>query len=209
MNLSVVNLCNNRYFQLKLGIQNCSYSKKNITKKLLLGILIIILFTNQLLAIDLTQITYIAPKGRVQDKEENPKIDVVDYIITKGKDTLPELIQLLDDDTILEHCHVDYWRYVRIRDVALIILIDLFTDSKGNSTLPELSWSQMFASYKNMTSEEKVWAYEETHGKGSIKKLWNKMWQEREGEIFWDPLENCFRLDANAEERSKNPTDEE
>ena len=74
------------------------------------------------------QIGDICPKGRVQDRDYNPSLPVVDRIIAEGKVGVQALIGCLTDETAVEGSWINYRTNVQVRDLASQILNDLFLD---------------------------------------------------------------------------------
>ncbi len=79
--------------------------------------------------IDLSQIGEFAPKGRVQDKQYNPDVPVVDALIEAGPSAIPFLVSKLDDETEIQSHVFAYCGTVCVGDVAFRILSDFFTTS--------------------------------------------------------------------------------
>jgi len=84
--------------------------------------------------VDLTTITHFAPKGRVQDKSYNPNEPVIDSLVAKGTGSIPLLIELLDNDTIIDHQVLD-WPQNSVGDIAFVILTDFAQGSNGKATI--------------------------------------------------------------------------
>jgi hypothetical protein len=66
------------------------------------------------IAVDLSRIGHVAPKGRVQDKQYNPTDPVIDALIEAGPASIPFLVQKLEDDTEIEHSVFDFWPRVHV-----------------------------------------------------------------------------------------------
>jgi len=97
--------------------------------------------------IELSEIDHFCPKGRARDKEYNPHLPVIDALIEKGTNSIPLLIEMLSDDTRIDHQIIDYWPSHTLGDIAFIILTDLTTDSSWKtSTIPGASWDEVLES---------------------------------------------------------------
>src|SRR5688572_24777088 len=53
--------------------------------------------------VGLSKIELFSPKGRVQDREYNPRQPVIDALIERGKQSIPLLIEMLNDDTTIDN----------------------------------------------------------------------------------------------------------
>jgi hypothetical protein len=151
---------------------------------------------NILSEIDLVKIGKIAPKGRVQDKNYN-QLSIIDKLIGNGKDSIPFLIENLDNETKFEEPILDYWKEVKIGDVALVILTNFFTDKAWkNTTIPDVSWDIFLKRGKNksFTGEQVLRNYIKKYGRKNIKQRWQKIFEQNKNNIFWDETENCFNL---------------
>lgn len=156
----------------------------------------------KLAEIDLTRIKHIAPKGRAQEDDnltdENfNKLSVADDLLAHGTDSIPFLIEKLDDERQVEGRVINFWREVYVADIALIILMDFFTADDGVSpTVKGFSWDEFLerGADKNATGEEILRRYIEKHGRKAIKARWRKMWDENRENIFWDETERCFKI---------------
>lgn len=151
--------------------------------------------------VDLTKIGHIAPKGRVQDKEINGiklnNLQVIDDLLSNGKDSIPFLIDKLDDETLIEGQVLDFWYENSVADVSLVILNNFFsTDDGMTSTIPGFGWDEFLerGNDKNAMGEEILRRYIERHGRQNIKERWQKMWDENKENIYWDESERCFKV---------------
>ena len=145
---------------------------------------------------DLSKIGYISSKGRVQDGEYNDSPELK-HLIARGKESIPELIGELDNETKIEGQVLDYWSEVRVGDVALIILTDYFTDSSSQrTTIAGVGWDEFLerGSKKNLTAEQVLRNYIAKHGRAKIKDRWQEMWIRDGDRIFWDDGERCFKV---------------
>ena len=151
---------------------------------------------SELKNVDLSRIAYIAPKGRVQDKEYN-QIRTIEKLIAVGKDSIPFLIDKLDDETKIKHHVKNYWSEVSVGDLALIVLTNFFLDSSWQkSTIPNVGWDEFLerGEDKNSTGEDILRNYIEKHGRKKIKDRWQKIWEENKENIYWDKDDQCFKI---------------
>ncbi len=149
--------------------------------------------------INLAEIAPVAPKGRVQDKDYNELL-IIDQLIAQGKDSIPFLISKLDDERKIKNHVFDYWRKVRVADVALIILEDFFTDKNWtNSTISDTDlYDSQHTGYKpEITAEENLRNYLAKYDRKSIKRRWQKIWSENKEIIYWDETERCFKTKSS------------
>jgi hypothetical protein len=94
--------------------------------------------------LELSQIEHFSPKGLVQDREYNPNQPVIDFLLQKGANSIPLLIERLDMTKTIECQIMDYWPRNSVGDIALVILSDFATDSSWkNSTIPSASWDEI------------------------------------------------------------------
>jgi hypothetical protein len=146
--------------------------------------------------IDLSKIGHIAPKGRVQDKHYN-HLEVVEDLIANGKESIPFLINKVDDETVIDHQVEDYWPEITVGDVALLILSSLSLDATWtNQTIPGTSWEELFEA--EMSADVSFLEYYQTqigeHGRNRVKAKWEKIWATYKDRIVWDDQERCFKL---------------
>ncbi|HEY0098446.1 MAG TPA: hypothetical protein VGB76_05785 [Pyrinomonadaceae bacterium] len=144
--------------------------------------------------INLAAIGRIAPKGRVQDREYN-QLPVVEQLLAQGRESVPYLINRLEDETKIEARVLDYWSEVRVGDVALIILTDFFTDkSRQRTTIPGVGWDEFLGGGNDasLTGEDRLRHYIEVRGRKSIKERWQQAWEQHKKNIYWDNAERCF-----------------
>ena len=150
----------------------------------------------QLSNINLAQIGAIAPKGRVQDRDYN-ELPVVEQLITHGKESVPYLINKLEDETRVKGHVMDFWFDVRVGDVALVILTDFFTDSTWQrATIPGATWDEFLGRGEDdkLTSEQVLRRYIARHGRRKIRQRWQQMWGEYKDKVHWDENERCFKV---------------
>jgi hypothetical protein len=151
--------------------------------------------------IDLTAIKHTVPQGRIQDdglegKNFN-KLTIADDLISNGKDSIPFLINKLDDETKMDRTAMDYWYELHVGDMVLVILSDLFTKKDAEtSTIPGFRWDEFLerGNDKDSTGEAILRKYIKNHGRKNIKERWQKMWDENKDKIYWDDTEKCFTI---------------
>ena len=105
--------------------------------------------TTRLTDINLATIGALAPKGRVQDTEYN-RLPLVDQLIAHGKDSIPFLISKLNDETKVT-----------------------------GTTIAGVGWRKFLerGSNNDLTGEQVLRNYISRHGRGKIKKRWQKIWE--------------------------------
>jgi len=146
--------------------------------------------------IDISKIGRIAPKGRVQDKDYNKRLDVIDDLIANGKESIPYLISKIDDKTLIDHHVMDFWPQITVGDVALLILSSFTSDeSWSKHTIPGASWEELFEVKKD--ADDSFLEYYRTglnDCPGRLKAKWEKIWATYKDRIVWDARERCFKL---------------
>ena len=147
----------------------------------------------QKLAIDLRKIGHIAPNGRVQDKEQNPNLPVVDSLIAHGPDAIPFLVSKLEDSTVIRTKVLDSWPRVCVGDVAWFILYDFFTDKSLVSTLPDPGLFAIVGGADQGQPGWKSWAsVVRKSGRAGIRKGVEALLKPYLGKFLWNPAERCF-----------------
>jgi hypothetical protein len=147
----------------------------------------------QKLTIDLRKIGHIAANGRIQDKENNPNLPVVDMLIAAGPDAIPFLVSKLEDSTVIRTKVLDSWPKVCVGDVAWFILYDFFTDRSLASTLPDPGLFAIVGAEDNSQPGWKSWAsIVHKVGRSGIRKGVQALLKPYEGKILWNPVERCF-----------------
>ena len=146
------------------------------------------------ISVNLSKIGPIAPKGRVQDKEYNPHLRMVDALIEAGPDAIPFLVSKLDDDTEIKEYIIDYWDYVCVGDVALIILTDFFmTADWRSSTIPGLSFDELL---ERQTDDVPSWIllhdFVAKHGRAELRRKAERLLEPYDGQFVWQPTQRCF-----------------
>lgn len=109
--------------------------------------------------IDLSKMPPLGPK-RMQSNTGDAlgnKNRVVEDLIANGKDSIPFLINQLDDETKMEPTIMEFWYQLSVGDMAYITLTDFFTDeTELKSTTSGFSWDEFLerGSDKASMSEE-------------------------------------------------------
>jgi len=153
-------------------------------------------------SVELSKIEHFCPKGRVQDKEYNPHLPIIDALIERGTNVVPLLIKLLGDDTKIDHQIIDYWPAHTVGDIALVILTDLTTDPGWTkSTIPGASWDEVLGkpatNYALIPPYYQLQDCKAKHGSNEIQRRWQKIWLEHQEQMYWDAKDRCFRLRSN------------
>jgi hypothetical protein len=147
------------------------------------------------LEVDLRQIGHIAPKGRVQDKEYNKHLPLVDELINAGPAAIPFLLSKLEDETEIKGHVFDYWPYVCVGDVALVILVNFLTTSDWlGSTVPGLDWNTLL---ERSGPDEPGWVvlrdFVAKHGRKGLRHKVEEVLRPYRGRFTWDSKELCFK----------------
>ena len=145
--------------------------------------------------INILSIKHIAPKGRIQDKEYNRNMPYVDQILAEEvRDrAIPILASNSNNEEKYEKSPIDYWDDVRIGDMVHIILVDLFTDSKGKRTIPEAAFLLGRELDPGKSAYEQWRALVKEKGRAAIREYWWKVWDNYRGRLIWDKKERCFK----------------
>jgi hypothetical protein len=147
----------------------------------------------QKLAIDLRKIGHIASNGRIQDKENNPKLPVIDQLIAAGPDAIPFLVSKLEDSTVIRTKVLDSWPRVCVGDVAWFILYDFFTDKNLVSMLPDPGLFAIVGGEDQGQPGWKSWAsIVRKSGRAGIRKGVEAILKPYQGKFLWNPVERCF-----------------
>lgn len=102
--------------------------------------------------VDLKQIGHIASKGRVQDKEYNRSLAVVDALIQAGPASIPFLVSKIEDETEVDGGVLDFWPHVCAGDMALVVLTDFFRTSDWvTSSVPGFEWDKLVERFDTST----------------------------------------------------------
>lgn len=144
--------------------------------------------------IDLREIGSIAPKGRVQDKEYNPSLPIVDQLIELGPKAIPFLVSKLKDKTLIKGHVLDFWTEVHVGDVAFFILCDFFTTADWrNSTIAPALTSIIEDRNPDTPGRIAWWAQIKKDGRAGIRRKVERILNPYKGRFYWDSKELCFR----------------
>lgn len=149
--------------------------------------------------IDLSQMPPLGPtrmQTEMKDAYGN-RNQVLEDLIATGKNSIPFLINQLEDETRIEHRVIPYWYRQSVGDIALVVLFHLFSDeTRSESTVPGF-WYDDFLERgkdKHLMGEEVLRRYIRKHGRKTIKQRWQKIWLENKENVFWDAPCRCFRV---------------
>ncbi len=145
--------------------------------------------------LDLAQIGHISSKGRVQDSEYN-NLEIVTKLIERSTRSIPFLISKLEEEAKTMKPVMDFWSKTTVGDIALIILVDFFTDSTWKkATIDGVGWDEILERRTpDLTAEDVLRNYIREHGRGAIRMKWEKVWRENKDRLDWDEIEKCFRI---------------
>jgi hypothetical protein len=169
-------------------------------KRIVPGLIAAIFLVNnqasaQTLSINLKSIGHIAGQGRVQDKEYNPKLVVIDQLIKAGPQAVTFLVQKLEDTAFVKGKVLDGWPRVRVGDVAWFILYDFFTTKSQVSTLPEPGLFAIFGAENFNQPGWKSWsAVVAKTGRSGIRKGVEAILAPYQEKFVWDEKERCFMV---------------
>ena len=151
------------------------------------------LMTGSTVTVDLRGIGHLPSKGRAQD-QANPPNRVVSAIIAAGPDAIPFLVDQLSDETVLEGPVLDFWPQVRVGDVALVLLCDLFKAPDGiSTTVPGLAWDTLL---ERDDVDIPAWSllnrYVAAHGRRGLQSKVEQLLKPYVGRFAWDKSARCF-----------------
>ncbi len=156
--------------------------------------------------VDLSKIGHITPKGRKQDKTYNPDLKTIDDLIASGPIAIPFLCEKLLDDTKIEGQVVDYWPDLRVGDLALIILCDLFLMKDWQtSSVPGMRWDDILEREdKNTPVSTLLKKYIKTHGRAELRNRIERLLNPYQLRFEWDDQERCFRPRKQPSEKQES-----
>jgi len=148
-------------------------------------------------SVDLGQIGHIPAKGRVQDQQAN---QVVGALVAEGPDAIQFLLAKLVDETEVKGEVLDFWPHVQVGDVALVVLLDLFTAPDNvHATIPGLSWDAVLDRRNPDTPAwELLDRYVSAHGRKGLQSHLERLLNPYKGRIAWDGAGRCFRPTSDA-----------
>ena len=182
---------------ISIGMASIEFKMKKSTLSFALLLAACVLSAGE--PVDLSKIDHFCPKGRVQDKDYNRHLPVIDALLEQGTNCIPLLIGMLTNQVEIDHQIVDYWPLITLGDAAFIILTDLTTDSSWKkSTIPGASWDEILGSKADTNILIPVYCqlqdFKDEHGSKEIQRRWQKIWQEHQEQIYWDAMDRCFKL---------------
>ncbi|MCD4654289.1 hypothetical protein K8T06_10190, partial [bacterium] len=141
--------------------------------------------------VDLSKIGHITPKGRVQDKTYNPDLNMIDALIVSGPIAIPYLCQKLLDDTRIDGQIVDYWPDLRVGDLALMILCDLFLMKDWQtSSVTGMKWDDILERKdKNTPASTLLKTFIKTHGRAELRNRIERLLHPHQLCFEWDKEE--------------------
>ena len=146
-------------------------------------------------AVDLAWIGHVSSKGRVQDKQYNPEMPLIDELIEAGPAAIPFLVLRLEDETEIRQSVFDFWPAVRVGDVALVILCDFFTRPDWqDATIPGLKWDTLLErDSPDRSGWEVLDRFLKRHGRSGLREKVEVVLQPYDGRLEWDATERCFK----------------
>lgn len=135
--------------------------------------------------VDLAKIGHVQPKGRVQDGNSLP---VVDQLISMGPPAIPFLVSKLEDERLVEGHVFDFWSDVRVGDVALVVLCDLFLAADGrSSTVSGLQWDSLLDRRdQDVAASTLLRAFVAAHGRAEIRRRVESALRAHPRGFVWD-----------------------
>ena len=142
-------------------------------------------------SVDLAKIGHVQPKGRVQDYN----LPVVDQVIAMGPSAVSFLVSKLEDEGRVEGQVFDFWTDVRVGDVALVVLCDLFLAVDGRSpSVAGLQWDMLLDRRdQDVPSSTLLATFIAKHGRAEIRRRVEKVLQMHTEGYVWDEKERCFK----------------
>ncbi|MGA2506105.1 MAG: hypothetical protein ABSF80_01335 [Chitinispirillaceae bacterium] len=168
-------------------------------KHRLLNIILLITLTPSMaqvspISVDLRKIGHLAPKGRVQDKEYNPNLPIVDKLINAGPQAIPFLVSKLRDTTVIKTEVIDYWPKVCVGDVAWFILCDFFTTADWQNSTIQPGVGTILENNNQETPAWVAWdALIKKYGRNGIQKKVKNILKPYGNNFVWDSKDLCFR----------------
>jgi len=156
-----------------------------------------------LVEIDISKMGPLGPKrmqSEMMDAQGN-RNRVLEVLIANGTDSIPFLINQLDDETRIERRIIPFFYQQAVGDVALVTLSHLFTDeTEMKSTVPGFWWDDFLerGGDRTLMGEEVLRRYIRKHGRKKIKQRWQQMWEQNKDKIYWDEKCYCFKLRPKA-----------
>jgi hypothetical protein len=140
---------------------------------------------------DIAQIGPVVSKGRIQD---NSRSAVVAALVEAGPSAIPFLVSKLEDNTEVKGHVFDYWPRVAVGDVALVLLVDLFTTPDGATTIPGLTWDDLLGrSSKDVAAWDVLADFIKQNGRAGLRRKVVGILNADKVRYSWDPSRLCFR----------------
>ncbi len=146
---------------------------------------------------DLSLISHLGSKGRVQDGASGHTAQLVESITAEGPRSIPCLIDLLSSNVRYQERVIPLWPEVFEGDVALIFLDNLFRDPSGRlSSFPDLCWDTLLerGDDESAAGWELLHRFRETHGWEAIRSRWREAWARDQDRVEWDTERRFFRV---------------
>lgn len=129
-------------------------------------------------------------KGRFQDREYCSS-KIMDQIVAEGKPSIPILISQITDARWIAEPVYDFWPRIRVGELAIFILDDLFVDD----TLTKRTMPELFTGPKCEDPSWVCWGkFRKTHSLATIQAAWLNFWNANRDRVHWDDKARCFRL---------------
>src|SRR5579864_4190517 len=139
--------------------------------------------------------------GEQECNDTNPRLQEIpskemDRIVGAGSKSIPVLIRMLADSRMAQTREpiICYWPGMTIGDIAFCLLIGLFTDTQGKTTVPGAGWNDMLGPNDNLPAWEQLQSFNKKHGTTALQAKWRRLWSKYGGQTSWDAKERCFKL---------------
>lgn len=145
--------------------------------------------------INLQELGFTAPKGRMQDAEYNPELQpAIDRLVSYGPEGIDFLVSKIGDNRKMTRIF-PYWQDVRVGDVAFILFCDLFLDASWkHATAPGISLDDFVKiEYPDNAWHENYQAHIEKYGRKSLQKKCAAAWAKHRDNVAWDAKDRCFK----------------
>ncbi|HKQ63211.1 MAG TPA: hypothetical protein VJS92_18125 [Candidatus Polarisedimenticolaceae bacterium] len=136
--------------------------------------------------VDLARIGHLPGKGRAQD--------AIGALAEAGPYLIPFLVSQLTVESAVEERVLDSWPRMRVGDVALVVLTDLFTEPGGETTIPGLAWDRLLERADDDTPAwELLERYIAIHGRAGLQRKVERILAPYDAGFAWDAARGCFR----------------
>ncbi len=155
--------------------------------------------TRKSLNFDLSKIGMVLDGEQICDDTSARMQDIpskmMDQILAEEQRSVPVLIDMLGDTRMAKTKEpiVCYWPGMRIGDIAFCLLVGLFTDTKGKTTVPGAGWNDMLGS-PDGPAWEQLHGFVRKHGTAALQLKWRRLWSKYGGQASWDSKERCIKL---------------